>query len=213
MPNKGGRSRAALLDVAETKMLAHGIAGVSLRDIAKAGALTKGGLSHHFADKDLLARALIERAVKEDIELLGVLAERASRRSGDPLRRLAIFLRSLEDCLILLHPEGSLRAALAYQNMALSPKTNAVLSAGFKRITRLYAGLFSGVLQNVRPRASGNAMAFAELLAAIVEGAALLARAQNDPKLAARPIAAFRKQLPTIFRPLPVLDPSTAPKE
>ncbi len=54
-------TREQLLDAAETLFLAHGIGHTSLHDIAVAAGLTRGAVYWHFADKEALLHALMER--------------------------------------------------------------------------------------------------------------------------------------------------------
>jgi AcrR family transcriptional regulator len=54
-------TRTALLDEAETLFAERGFAGTSLEDIASAAQVTRGAVYHHFAGKQALFEALIDR--------------------------------------------------------------------------------------------------------------------------------------------------------
>jgi len=55
-------TRSHILDTAELVFEAHGVAGTSLQDIARAAGLTRGAIYWHFKDKADLFNAMMERA-------------------------------------------------------------------------------------------------------------------------------------------------------
>jgi len=80
-------TRSHILDTAELVFEAHGVAGTSLQDIAKAAGLTRGAIYWHFKDKADLFNAMMERATLPLEEAGGV--------SG--LARADLSLRELRD--------------------------------------------------------------------------------------------------------------------
>ncbi|MGO1118938.1 TetR/AcrR family transcriptional regulator [Rhodovibrionaceae bacterium A322] len=56
-------ARERLLDAAETVILEEGLLKLTLDNVAKAGEVSKGGLIYHFASKEALLRAMVERQV------------------------------------------------------------------------------------------------------------------------------------------------------
>jgi AcrR family transcriptional regulator len=59
--DRSERSRALILDTA-LKLFAHrGYGATSVRDIAEEAGLSKGNVYHHFADKESIFRALLDR--------------------------------------------------------------------------------------------------------------------------------------------------------
>ncbi|HEV2633793.1 MAG TPA: TetR/AcrR family transcriptional regulator [Actinocrinis sp.] len=56
-------TRDRLLDAAEAVLADHGSQGLTLAAVAERAGVSKGGLLYHFATKDALIRALIERLV------------------------------------------------------------------------------------------------------------------------------------------------------
>ena len=56
---RGGRSRQAIIDTAETIFAERGYTAASLNDIIKASGLTKGGFYFHFSSKQALALAVV----------------------------------------------------------------------------------------------------------------------------------------------------------
>ncbi len=69
-------TRERILDVAEALFAARGLAATSVRDIATRVGLTPGSLYNHFAGKQALYGAVIERGVRPLLALMQELAAR-----------------------------------------------------------------------------------------------------------------------------------------
>lgn len=67
---QGAATRERILDVAESLFAEHGLAGTSVRDIAAEVGLTPASLYNHFAGKQALYEAVLERGVRPLIEIL-----------------------------------------------------------------------------------------------------------------------------------------------
>src|SRR5687767_1991664 len=99
MPRDGTATRTRILDAAEHLALDQGFAATSVDAVIAAAATTKGGFFHHFASKQALARALVERYVAADMQLLDDLLVRAEASSDDPLDQLLRFVELQEDLI------------------------------------------------------------------------------------------------------------------
>lgn len=71
-------ARDRILDAAERLIRARGIGQLSVEAVAKEAEVSKGGFFHHFASKDELLVALLERLVGQ------VQGQIAGRAAGDP---------------------------------------------------------------------------------------------------------------------------------
>ncbi len=58
-------ARTRVLDAAESVILARGVPALTLEATARFAGVSKGGLLHHFATKEALLRALVERIAGE----------------------------------------------------------------------------------------------------------------------------------------------------
>ena len=90
-------TRAALLDAATESFARKGYARTALADVAAAAQVTRGAVYHHFADKQALFEAVLER-----LELDAVAAvTAATARKADPwtaaMRGIAVFLDRCTD--------------------------------------------------------------------------------------------------------------------
>ncbi|HLQ86516.1 MAG TPA: TetR family transcriptional regulator [Salinisphaeraceae bacterium] len=58
---RAAQTRSAILDAAEREMQARGVSGASFERIAQRASVTRGAIYWHFADKDALLTAMVER--------------------------------------------------------------------------------------------------------------------------------------------------------
>ena len=63
-PTKGERTAQRLLDVAEQLFAENGFEGTTLRDVAAAGGIREPGIYNHFANKEALYCAVLERGLQ-----------------------------------------------------------------------------------------------------------------------------------------------------
>jgi AcrR family transcriptional regulator len=81
---RAGEARCRLINAAIEGTVAHGYDRVRLRDIAAIAGVTTGMIQHHFASREELLLAMLERLGTEQIEA----ARRIGRHEPDPWRRL-----------------------------------------------------------------------------------------------------------------------------
>lgn len=81
-------TRRALLDAARALFAEKGFAGVTVEEVVREAGVTRGALYHHFEDKRLLLRAVVEEIEDEIDILVEGAAKGAHRRSGDPLEAM-----------------------------------------------------------------------------------------------------------------------------
>lgn len=95
MPKDGSQTRTRILDAAERLVERNGFAATSVEQILDAAATSKGAFFHHFDSKRALARALVERYVDADLDLLrqGLAA---AAEATDPVERVTRFLAHYE---------------------------------------------------------------------------------------------------------------------
>jgi len=64
--------RTRLLDIAEDAVLAKGFAATSIDEIIAEAGITKSGFFYHFSDKNVLARALLQRYIDNEDMILTI---------------------------------------------------------------------------------------------------------------------------------------------
>lgn len=108
---KGERTSQRILDVAEQLFAEKGFEGSSLREIAEGVGIREPGLYRHFANKEAIYEAVLERGLMPMMNLLQALSEREDARQH--LHRLP--LEMIE--LLEQHPS----MAALFQRALLSP--------------------------------------------------------------------------------------------
>ena len=89
-------TRDRILDAAEELFAAHGLAGTAVRDIATKTGLNPGSLYNHFAGKEALYEAVLERGVRPLIDVLRATAADSSSGSELADRALTAIMAQLE---------------------------------------------------------------------------------------------------------------------
>jgi len=76
-----GQLREALIEASLALIARDGVAGLNLREVARAAGVTHGAPYHHFADKAALLRAIADDGFTR---LAGLLADVRARTAADP---------------------------------------------------------------------------------------------------------------------------------
>jgi AcrR family transcriptional regulator len=93
-PGAGLETRTRILDAGEALFAERGFAGTAMRDIARRVGLTPASLYNHFAGKQALYEAVLERGVRPLLERVAGFA-RAERSTGDAERLIAAIMEHL----------------------------------------------------------------------------------------------------------------------
>lgn len=206
MARDGTATRARILDAAETLVLRRGFAGTSVDEIAAAASTTKGGFFHHFASKQELGRALVERYVAADMQLLEDLLVRAERLSSDPLQQLLLFVGLQEELAEGLEDgqaSGCLYASVVYERELVDETTRALIADAVLAWRTRTREKLDEVAARYPPRVPVDLDAIADQGLAVYEGTFVLSRALDEPDLLRRQLRLFRTSLELLFAPGP----------
>ncbi len=110
-------TRARILEVAESAVLAKGFASTSIEEIIAAVGITKSGFFYHFSDKGALAKGLMLRYLEHDRQVLEDIFARGDELNDDPLHGFLVGLKLFAEMLANMtevHP-GCLVASFCYQ--------------------------------------------------------------------------------------------------
>ena len=164
----------SLMEIAVGEFITRGYDATSMEDLSRAAGITKSSFYHHFASKEALLRAALDRSLAG----LFALLEEPGATTGTPLQRLrhivrgqvAVLQRELPYVTLLLRVRGnteSERWALARRrefDARLAELVRAAVEAGELRAgvdpilaARMLSGLVNSVVEWYRPGRPGAA--------------------------------------------------------
>ncbi len=202
MPRDGSITRNKIMDVAQLMVLKFGLAGTSVDKVIEAADVTKGTFFYHFKTKHDLAAALIERYADEDEHHYFDAMKKAEQLARDPLAQLLIFIGLFIEKLEQLEEPfpGCLYASYCYQSGAVTG--NAMSKV--ERMIRFWRKRLSAKIEEVviknPPRIPIEYHQVADHVLATFEGAFILAKVLNEPKLAAEQLIQCRNYLELLFQ-------------
>jgi TetR/AcrR family transcriptional regulator, transcriptional repressor for nem operon len=203
MPRDGTATRTRILDAAEELMLGQGYSGTSVDEVIATAETTKGGFFHHFASKQDLARALVERYVAADLELLDDVFARAEAASDDPLEQLLTFVSLMAEAVDELDGDlpGCLYASFSYEQHLVDPETRDLIAKAVLAWRVRTREKLDEVVARYPPRIPVDLDALADQALAVYEGTFILSRALGEPELLRGQLHHFRTYLELLFRP------------
>ncbi|WP_433274864.1 TetR/AcrR family transcriptional regulator [Pseudonocardia xinjiangensis] len=177
----------SLLEVAVGEFITRGYDATSMEDLSRAAGITKSSFYHHFAGKEALLRAALERALSG---LFGLLDE-SGATTGTPLARLrhivggqvALLQRDLPYVTLLLRVRGNteserwaLERRRAFDAQIAALVREAVEAGEIRQgvepalAARLLSGLVNSVVEWYRPGRPGAATLPEDVTRAVFEG-------------------------------------------
>jgi len=201
VPRNGAATRARILDVTERLVVEKGFADTSLDEIIAAAATTKGGLFHHFASKQDLGRAVIERYAAQDAATQEEMIRRGEESSADPLDQLLTYVRLMTDTVEeqFRTLPGCLFASFAYERNLVDDSTKQLIADNFRFTHASVRRKLDQVVERHPPRQPVDLDAIADQITTIAEGAFVMARILDDPAVVRAQMDQFRRYLELLF--------------
>lgn len=201
MAAKGEQTRERLIQAATDMILETGYAGMSLEELLKATALTKGAFFHHFKSKADLASAVLSRFIERDNEAMQRRSEEVDRLTDDPLQRVLLYMRMVEVALDEMGhaPRGCLLASYTSERENFDDEIQHVISAQFRNWQKFYQRKFQALLDAKKPKVPVTAPQLAEMTTTLFEGGLIMATALGDAHYIQRQSRSLRQYIETIF--------------
>lgn len=197
-------SKTKLLDAALYVIRAKGYSATRIEDVCEAAGLTKGSFFHHFKSKEDLALA----AAQHWSEVTGELFERAPyHQPSDPLERLLAYVDFRKAILSDELPEYTcLMGTMVQEVYETHP---AIREACEKSISGHAATLEQDIADAMRDRGIAedgidpqtSARNLALYIQAVIQGAFVLAKAQDSSDVVVASLDHLRRYLELFFSP------------
>jgi TetR/AcrR family transcriptional repressor of nem operon len=194
-------ARERLLDAAEAAVLAKGFAATSIDELLAETGVSKSGFFYHFKDKGALAKAILERYLERDRELLDQMFARADELNDDPLHGFLVGMKFFAEMMSDLpsnHP-GCIAASFAYQDQLFNREIHDLNAAGLLVWRKRFRERFEKIAQKYPPKINIDFDALADTVSVMVEGGFVLGRALKDSTITPRQILLFRDYIRIIF--------------
>ena len=198
---KGDATRERILAVAESLILDQGYTATSIGEILDRSHITKGGFFYHFAGKNELAVALMERYQENDRAFFTGLADQARELVEDPLQQMLLFLKLVADAMSNLpdvHP-GCLVATFVYEAKQVDDDVHSVNVAVLKEWRALFAAQLDLVDQLYDKRIDVDNDVLADNLTSVIEGGIIISKALNRQQLLSDQILQYRNYIKLIY--------------
>jgi TetR/AcrR family transcriptional repressor of nem operon len=196
-PHDDPPAREKLLGAAQELMLAKGYTATSVDEICDAAGLTKGSFFHYFEGKEHLGRMVAERFFASHRERFQAAP---FRQKKDPLDRVFGFVDFLME---MSHSpqasKGCLLGTFVQELAQTHPEIRSVCAACFDKQAEALKCDLDEAKAKYAPRARWTTQSLAEHLIAVAQGAIILAKARQDPKVMRDCLGHFREYLKCLF--------------
>lgn len=204
MPTKADQTRERILDVAEKIILRKGFSGTSIDEILAEAEITKGGFFYHFEGKADLAKHLMLKYLQADHVFFNSLFLRAEELSEDPLQQYLIFLKLLAEEMNKLpdvHP-GCLVASFTYESQLFDRDVHELSKQGLESWREIFGQRINRIVEKYPPQIDTTTADLADMLSSIIEGAIIVSRTINNPKILVEQILQYRSYIRLLFSPV-----------
>ena len=190
-------SKRKLLDAALHVIRAKGYSATRIEDVCEAAGLTKGSFFHHFKSKEDLALA----AADHFGELADAMFEAAPyQRLDDPLDRLLGYVDFRIAMLTGALPDFTcLFGTMVQEAYGTHPAIRATCDAHLNAHAAAIASHIAEAKARYAPDAPWSAESLALFAVAVIQGAFVLAKAQQGPQIAADSLTHLRRYIETQF--------------
>ena len=200
-----------LLDAALHVIRAQGYAGTTVDDICREAGVTKGSFFHHFKGKDDLAVAATEHwtAVTGDM-----FASAPFRSIADPRKRVLAYI-DFRASLITgdLADFTCLLGTMVQETFSTHPTLREACNLGIATHARTVEMDLSEAKRRYAPNASWSPYSVALFTQAAMQGAFILAKAQNTPNVESEAIGHLRHYVASLLPTAERRSTSTAAKK
>lgn len=200
---KGERTRERILEIASKSILEKGFGATSIEEIICEAGLTKSGFFYHFRDKNELARALLQRYIEQDDEILDQVFGRARELVDDPLQQLLAALKMLAEVLEDLpngHP-GCIVAVYCYQERLFDKEVRDLNRDAVLAWRIRFCAILEDIATRYQTAEPVDLEQVADMISTVLEGGIVMSKALNEPRKLADQVMLLRSFIKLLFTP------------
>ncbi|WP_306115578.1 MULTISPECIES: TetR/AcrR family transcriptional regulator [unclassified Roseovarius] len=197
------QTKEHILVAAETAILAKGFSATSIDELIAEVGISKSGFFYHFRDKTTLARALLERYIEQDAEVIDDVFTEADDLSEDPLHNFLIALKLLAkvfDDLPNGHP-GCVVASVCYHEQLFDQEVRDLNAKALLFCRARFRERIDKIADRYQPRIDINLDDLADMLSGVADGGIILSRVLGDRSLLPKQLLLYRDFIRLVFDP------------
>ena len=186
-----------IIATAQDMFLSHGFRGTSVDLLTERIGITKGAFFYHFKNKDELALAAMRKWVEADKGHYDDFMKKAETLSDDPREQVLLFVGLFIDMMDRLtepYP-GCLYAAYIYESGYVNKESLALAEEAMRFWRANFGAKIREAIAAHPPKAPVDVDALADGITAVFEGAFIMAKILNDPKIIGAQLREYRAAL------------------
>lgn len=197
MPKSNPSTKEKILAAAQDLMLIRGFSAVSIDEICKTAAVSKGSFFHFFTSKEELGKAVLDYYFHST---QGRMSGHALEQIQDPLERiygyLDFIIEVLEDPLV---PKSCLFGNFAQELSLTHPDIRIACLSGFSQWADALQRDLDEAKRHYAPQAKVDTRSIAEYFISIYEGSLILVKAKQDVGVVKQNLEHFKRYLAQLF--------------
>ncbi len=195
-------TRERILAAAYDAIVEKGFEATSIEEIATAVKISRAGFFYHFPDKNALARALIERQIIEEGDMLAGIMSRAAQLSDDPLQQILIMMRLMAERYVELPGgyTGCILASTIFQDRLFDAEVRAANRKANLAFRDRFVAQFAAIATAYPPRDPIDPGEMADMLNAVITGAIVVSRGLREPQVLVRQVLLARQMVKAVFQ-------------
>jgi TetR/AcrR family transcriptional repressor of nem operon len=201
MPRDGTATRERILDEAQRLVLERGFAATTVDAVLAAAGTSKGAFFHHFASKDQLGHALVERYARADLAFQEEFMGAAEAASDDPAEQLVTFVSLFEEAAdeLVSEQSGCLYVSFVYEKQLADNDAHSLIVGAVLEARERLAQKVEAAIAVHPPRVPVDVTSLADLVFTTFEGGFILARTLRNPSLLRGQLVHLRRYLELLF--------------
>ena len=201
MARDGTANRERILDTAQRLVLERGFAATSVDAVITEASTSKGGFFHHFASKNELGLALLERYAAADKHMLEEFMADAEAETDEPAEQLVAFVRHFEQVAAELAPTqpGCLFVSFIYESQLPGDGTGDLIAGSIRDWRERLLEKLEAAARAHPPATAVDLPSLADHVFTVFEGGFILARAMDEPAHLPAQLAHVRHYLQLLF--------------